>query len=118
MSNMGFKSRVVRKFTPTTPTTDPTKVPAPNLLGQVFTATAPNQKWVTDITYLPTTAGWIYLAVVLDLFSRKVVGWSMSQSLATPLVSDALRKAIEGRHPQPNEPRKLKSKFRSPPVMG
>lgn len=103
MREMGLKSRVSRKFTPTTTTTDPEKVPAPNLLDQVFTADAPNQKWVTDITYLPTAAGWVYLAVVLDLFSRKVVGWSMSSSLATPLVSEALRKAIEQRRPTPGE---------------
>lgn len=73
------------------------------MLDQVFTASAPNQKWVTDITYLPTAAGWVYLAVVLDLFSRKVVGWPISESLATPLVSDALRKAIELRRPLPGQ---------------
>jgi len=55
-----------------------------NLLDRDFTATKPNQKWVTDITYLPTHAGWVYLAAVLDLFSRKVVGWAISDSLATP----------------------------------
>ena len=65
------------------------KQPAPNMLDRDFTATRPNQKWVTDITYLPTLAGWVYLAVVLDLFSRKVVGWSIGDSLATPLVADA-----------------------------
>ena len=52
---------------------------------------------MTDITYVPTLTGWVYLAVVLDLFSRKVVGWAMSDSLATPLVSEALRHAIESR---------------------
>ena len=103
MHEMGLKSRVVGKFTPTTTTTDPAKIPAPNVLDQVFTASAPNQKWVTDITYLPTTAGWVYLAVVLDLFSRKVVGWSISESLATPLVSEALRRAIELRRPTPGQ---------------
>lgn len=99
MREMGLKSRVSKKFKPTTTVTDPSKKAAPNLLDQVFTAEAPNQKWVTDITYLPTTAGWVYLAVVLDLFSRKAVGWSVSESLATPLVSEALRKAIENRQP-------------------
>ena len=53
--------------------------PAPNTLDRDFTATAPNRKWVTDITYLPTAAGWVYLAVVLDLFSRKVVGWAIER---------------------------------------
>lgn len=99
MREMGLKSRVSKKFTPTTTVTDPSKIPAPNILDQSFTADAPNRKWVTDITYLPTQLGWVYLAVVLDLFSRKVVGWSISESLATPLVSTALRNAIEARRP-------------------
>ena len=99
MREMGLKSRVSKKFTPTTTVTDPSKIPAPNILDQSFTADAPNRKWVTDITYLPTQLGWVYLAVVLDLFSRKVVGWSISESLATPLVSTALRHAIEARRP-------------------
>ena len=71
-----------------------------NQLAQDFTATAPNRKWVTDITYLATAEGWVYLAVVLDLFSRKVVGWALSNSLATELVSEALRQAIEARQPE------------------
>ena len=99
MREMGLKSRVSKKFTPTTTVTDPSKIPAPNILDQSFTADAPNRKWVTDITHLPTQLGWVYLAVVLDLFSRKVVGWSISESLATPLVSTALRHAIEARRP-------------------
>lgn len=103
MRDLGLKSRVRKKFSPTTTITDPTKQPAANLLDQDFTAAVPNQKWVTDITYLPTAAGWVYLAVVLDLFSRKVVGWSISTSLATQLVSDALRQAIEQRRPNRGE---------------
>ena len=99
MREMGLKSRVSKKFTPITTVSDPSKVPAPNILDQIFTADAPNQKWATDITYLPTKSGWVYLAVVLDLFSRKVVGWSISESLATPLVSTTLRNAIEARKP-------------------
>jgi putative transposase len=99
MREMGLVSRVSKAFTPTTTQTDPTKQPAPNTLNRDFTATRPNEKWVTDITYLPTLAGWVYLAVVLDLFSRKVVGWAISESLATPLVADALRRAIEARRP-------------------
>ena len=99
MREMGLKSRVSKKFTPITTVSDPSKVPAPNILDQIFTADAPNQKWVTDITYLPTESGWVYLAVVLDLFSRKVVGWSISESLATQLVSTTLRNAIEARKP-------------------
>ena len=72
-------------------------------LDQAFRAEAPNRKWVTDITYLAVADGWVYLAVVLDLFSRKVVGWSVSESLATPLVSEALRKAIESRRPDTSQ---------------
>lgn len=99
MREMGLKSRIARKFTPTTTQTDPTRVAAPNTLNQDFTAEAPDRKWVTDITYLPTAMGWVYLAVVLDLFSRKVVGWAIGASLETDLVSTALRRAIEARRP-------------------
>jgi len=74
-----------------------------NVLDRDFAAEAPNQKWVTDITYLPTSNGWVYLAVVIDLFSRKVVGWSLSDSLETRLVSHALRSAIESRSPKRGE---------------
>ena len=99
MRELGLKSKVSKKFKPTTTVVDGTKKPAENLLGQVFSADAPNRKWVTDITYLPTRNGWVYLAAVLDLFSRKIVGWSISDSLATPLVTGALRNAIESRRP-------------------
>ncbi len=99
MRDLGLSSRVRKGFTPTTTKSDPTKRPAPNVLDRDFTADVPNRKWVTDITYLPTAAGWVYLAVVLDLFSRQVVGWSLWRSLATELVSDALRAAIESRRP-------------------
>ena len=103
MREMGLKSRVSKAFVPTTTQADPTKRPAPNVLDRDFTATKPNQKWVTDITYLPTLAGWAYLAVVLDLFSRKVIGWAVHDSLATPLVAEALRRAIESRRPVGNQ---------------
>jgi putative transposase len=100
MRELGLKSRVSRAFTPTTTQVDPTRAPAPNTLDQDFTAEAPNRKWVTDITYLPTAQGWVYLAVVLDLFSRKAVGWAIGTSLETELVSTALRRAIEARRPE------------------
>jgi putative transposase len=99
MREMGLKSRICRRFKPTTTQTDPTKQPAENKLDRNFTADAPNRKWVTDITYLATAAGWVYLAAVVDLFSRKVVGWSISTSLETELVTNALRHAIERRRP-------------------
>lgn len=103
MQELGLKSRVRKRFTPTTTKNDPSKQPAENTLDRKFKAEAPNQKWVTDITYLATTTGWVYLAAVIDLFSRKVVGWSLSDSLETPLVSAALRNAIEKRSPQRGE---------------
>ena len=62
---------------------------APNLLDRDFTATAPNQKWVADLTYLWTAEGWLYVAVVLTLFSRRVVGWSMQASMTAQLVTNA-----------------------------
>ena len=99
MQEMGLKSRIRKKFKPKTTEVDPSKKPAKNLLDQVFSAEAPNQKWVTDITYLATASGWVYLACVLDLFSRKIVGWSISDSLETPLVNKALLNAIESRRP-------------------
>lgn len=92
-------SRTSRGFTPTTTQADPTSRPAPNVLDQDFTATAPNRKWVTDITSPATARGWVYLAFVLDLFRRKVVGWALSHSLMTELVSAALRQAVQRRRP-------------------
>lgn len=97
--SIALKSRVSKSFTPTTTQADPGKNPAENKLARDFTAEAPNRKWVTDITFLRTKMGWAYLAVVIDLFSRKAVGWSIGSSLATELVSDALRAAIESRRP-------------------
>ncbi|MGV0977275.1 MAG: IS3 family transposase [Azonexus sp.] len=80
-----------------TTVTDPQAQVAANLLNRRFTATAPNQKWVVDVTYLPTAQGWLYLAVVLDLFSRKVVGWATSTSFDQKLVITALKQALETR---------------------
>lgn len=99
MREMGLKSKVTKKFTPTTTVVDERNKVADNVLNQEFAADAPDRKWVTDITYLATASGWVYVAVVLDLFSRKVVGWSAGTSLATSLVRDALREAIQSRRP-------------------
>lgn len=74
-------------------------VTAPNLLEQVFTVTEPDTAWVTDITYIRTWQGWLYLAVVIDLCSRRVVGWSMKATLARELVLDALLMAVWRRKP-------------------
>ncbi len=67
---------------------------AGNLLDRQFTAEAPNQRWIADFTYIWTAEGWLYVAVVIDLFSRRVVGWSMSDTMAAQLVTDALMMAI------------------------
>ena len=72
---------------------------APNVLNREFTATRPNEKWLTDITYVPTREGWLYLAVVLDVFSRLIVGWALSTTLDQSLVLAALRMALVHRCP-------------------
>lgn len=98
---------------------------SPNRLERNFVATKPNQKWVTDITYLATTNGWLYLAVFIDLYSRKVIGWSMNDKIDSALVCNALMMALSNRNfPQnvlihsdqgtqycSNEFRKLLSRF-------
>jgi putative transposase len=76
---------------------DPNAVPAPDLVGRDFTATAPNQKWVADVTYVPTVMGWLYLAIVLDVFSRRIIGWSMDTHRKTQLVCDAVAMAVANR---------------------
>lgn len=73
--------------------------PAPDLVDRNFVATAPNQLWVADITYVPTWAGFLYLAVVLDVFSRRIVGWAMESHLRTELVTEALNMAVGQRQP-------------------
>ena len=73
---------------------------APNLLNREFTVDKPNQAWVTDITYVKTAEGWLFLAIVLDLFSRQVIGWSMSDRINTELVLDALVMACWRRRPK------------------
>jgi putative transposase len=75
--------------------------PAPDLVKRNFTPEAPNHLWVADITYVRTWEGWLYLAFVLDTYSRKVLGWSMTNNLRTKLVLDALNMAIYNRRPQP-----------------
>ena len=79
---------------------DTTHPMAPNLLNRDFTASEPNKKWVSDITYIPTAQGWLYLAVILDLYSRIVVGWSMSANCDEDLVGCALDMALARRRPK------------------
>jgi len=87
-----------RRFTVTT-TRDPSHPVAENLLHQDFTAAGPNERWASDITYISTYQGWLYLAVVMDLYSRRIVGWSMSRWINRHLVIDALNMAIGARRP-------------------
>lgn len=98
MREMGLVAGAPSLFTVTTDSEHDDPV-AENLLQQDFSADAPNQKWVGDITYIATKEGWLYLATVIDLFSRKVVGWAMGDSLETTLVLDALRMAVRERRP-------------------
>jgi transposase InsO family protein len=94
----GIKPKWKKKFKTTTDSKHSLPV-AENKLNQEFEVTAPNQKWTADITYVWTKEGWLYLAVVLDLFSRRIVGWSMQAGLSRKLVIAALQMAVQTRHP-------------------
>lgn len=93
MSSEGLRAKAARKYKATTNSNHTLPV-APNLLEQDFSAAAPNQKWVSDITYIATAEGWLYLAAVVDLYSRLVVGWAMSERMTAKLVCDALQMAL------------------------
>ena len=96
MHQNGLEGISPRKWTTTTRTEG---AGAPDLVNRDFSADAPNRLWVSDITYVPTWEGFLYLAIVLDVWSRKVVGWAMSTSLATELVLGALEMAVRQRQP-------------------
>ena len=100
MKQHGIKARGKRKFVVTTDSKHNLPV-APNLLNRNFQPDAPNCVWTSDITYIQTDEGWLYLAVVLDLYSRQVVGLSMQPHMQTSLVTDALRMAWFRRRPEP-----------------
>ncbi len=93
MRENGLKARQKRRFKRTTDSHHSFPI-APNLLEQDFSAERPNQKWAADISYVWTNEGWLYLAVVLDLFARRVVGWAVSDRLHQELALEALRKAL------------------------
>lgn len=93
LRRQGLRARAARRFKATTNSRHSLPV-APNLLQQDFVAVAPNQKWVGDITYLWTDEGWLYLAVLLDLYSRRVIGWAMRERMTAELVVDALQMAL------------------------
>jgi len=96
----GIQAKQRRRYKLTT-RVNPRRAAAANLLNRHFKAEHVNQKWVADITYVSTHEGWLYLAVVLDVFSRQIVGWSMSNRLKTNLVADALKMALLQRQPPP-----------------
>ncbi|WP_237297974.1 IS3 family transposase, partial [Vibrio anguillarum] len=93
MKRQDLTPKAARKFRCTTDSKHKMPV-APNLLAQDFNAEAPNQKWAGDITYVATSEGWLYLAVIIDLYSRQVVGWSMDTRMTATLVCDALSMAL------------------------
>ncbi|OGT46182.1 MAG: hypothetical protein A3E83_04495 [Gammaproteobacteria bacterium RIFCSPHIGHO2_12_FULL_41_20] len=99
MKKEGIKAKMKKRFKVTTQVNPKAKA-APNLLKQDFTAQGPNQRWAADLTYVATGEGWLYVAVVLDLFSRKVVGLAMDERMTADLVLKALEQAILQRNPK------------------
>ena len=100
MRQAGIRAKTVRKFKATTNSRHNLPV-APNLLEKRFYTNVPNQVWVADITYIPTREGWLYLAAIMDIFSRMVIGWSMDSRMCRGLVINALRMALLNRKPTP-----------------
>jgi len=98
MRDNGIRAKSARKFRCTTDSNHPLPV-ASNVLDRQFDPERPNESWVADITYIPTREGWLYLAVVEDLYSRRVVGWSMAATMESRLVVDALEMAVQRRLP-------------------
>jgi putative transposase len=99
MRERQIRARSKKKFVPRTTDSAHERPVAPNVLDRQFGAQAPDRKWAVDITYVPTGEGWLYLAGVIDLCSRKVVGWSMADHMRTGLVTDALSMALARRRP-------------------
>lgn len=96
MKTLGLKAKTKKKFKMTTDSAHNLPI-APNILNRDFVASAPNQKWVGDISYVWTKEGWLYLAVVIDLYSRAVIGWSLQTTMTRQLVCDALTMALHRR---------------------
>lgn len=99
MRDNGIRAKSARRFRCATTDSDHPLPVAANVLGRQFDPEGPNESWVADITYVPTREGWLYLAVVEDLYSRKVVGWSMAATMESRLVVDALELAVQRRLP-------------------
>jgi len=103
MSGQGIRSKVVRRFRVRTTDSSHAHPVADNLLGRDFEAKRPDTKWAADLTYVPTDQGWLYLACVIDLCSRKVVGWAMAEHLKATLCTEALGMALARRKPPPDK---------------
>jgi transposase InsO family protein len=101
MSQLGICVRPKRRFKPTTDSNHPFPI-VENVLERNFMTTEPDKAWVADISYIPTGQGWLYLAVIIDLFSRRVVGWSMAEHMRVDLVLAALQAALGHRIPAPS----------------
>jgi transposase InsO family protein len=101
MEDLNLSVKMKRRFKVNTTDSNHALPIAPNLLNRDFYASMPDMKYVGDITYIPTNEGWLYLATVIDLYSRKVVGWSMDEAMRVSLVNDALKMAIDRRSPSP-----------------
>lgn len=99
MRTSGLRAKMSKRYRGTTMSKHDLPV-APNHLQREFSAERANKKWVSDITYIPTAEGWLYLAAEMDLYSRAIVGWSMSDSLSSTLAQDALQMAIARRQPE------------------
>jgi transposase InsO family protein len=99
MASAGLFCKTKRKFKVTTDSKH-NKPIAPNLLARKFDVSAPDKYWASDITYIPTKTGWLYLATVIDLYSRQVIGWSMADNMKAKLINDALTMAIWKRKPK------------------
>jgi len=100
MKQNGLRVKTTRRFKVTT-NSDHKRPVAPNLVKRNFSSEAPNRLWTGDITYIWTAEGWLYLAVVLDVFSRRIVGWSMDRRMTDQLVITAFKNALIRRHPDP-----------------
>lgn len=100
MRRAGISPQKRHSWHPVTTQRQPSMIPAPNLLNQDFSATTTNAKWVSDFTYIDTAEGWVYLAIILDLYSRKIVGWAMSEQMNSALVETALGMALQTRQPK------------------
>jgi putative transposase len=99
MRESGLQGATLRKYVVTT-LSDPQAKQREDLVERRFFANAPDRLWVADITYIPTWSGWLYLAMVLDVYSRKIVGWAMDTHMRTELILDALQMAVTQRQPR------------------